>query len=137
MSDTPSPTPAPESAPKPKLTLTPKAPAPAPAPAAPVEAAVEAPIPPPPAPAPVAGVPNSNATPPSLVAASAKPGLAKASLKLQGTPHPANVQTDAPAFKSPMPAAADDQPSIAIVALSFIAAAAALAFAALLYLKNQ
>lgn len=135
MSDIPSP--APEPAPKPKLTLTPKAPAPAPAPAAPVEAAVEAPIPPPAAPAPVAGVSNSNATPPALAAAAAKPGLAKGSLKLQGTPHPANVQNDAPAFKSPMPAAADDQPSIAVVALSFIAAAAALTFAALLYLKNQ
>ncbi len=135
MSDTPSPTP--EPAPKPKLTLTPKAPAPAPAPVAETEAPAEAPIPAPPPPAPVAGVSNSNATPPSLVAASAKPGLAKGALKLQGTPHPANVQNDAPAFKSPMPAAADDQPSIAIVALSFIAAAAALAFAALLYLKNQ
>ena len=137
MSDTPSPTP--EPAPKPKLTLTPKAPAPAPAPTPVAEAVApaEAPIPAPPPPAPVAGVSNSNATPPSLVAAAAKPGLAKGSLKLQGTPHPANVQNDAPAFKSPMPAAADDQPAIAIVALSFIAAAAALVFAALLYLKNQ
>ena len=137
MSDIPSPTP--EPAPKPKLTLTPKAPAPAPAPSpvAAVEAPIEAPIPAPPPPAPVAGLSNSNSTPPALVAASAKPGLAKPSLKLQGTPHPANVQNEAPAFKSPMPAATDDQPSIAIVALSFVAAAAALVFAALLYLKNQ
>jgi hypothetical protein len=36
-----------------------------------------------------------------------------------------------------MPAAVDDSPSIAVVALSFIAAAAALTFAVLLYLKNQ
>jgi hypothetical protein len=36
-----------------------------------------------------------------------------------------------------MPASADGKPSVALFALSFIAAAAALSFAYLLYVKNQ
>lgn len=130
MSDTPSPAPAPES--KPKLTLTPKAPAPAPAPPA-----MEGSIPPPASPELRTGVGASNTTPPALAAAAAasKPSL-KPNFKLQGTPHPATL-TDPPAFKSPMPAVVDDSPSGVVVALSFLAAAAAITFAVLLYLKNQ
>lgn len=135
MSDTPSPLPSSE-APKPKLSLAPKVAAPAPA--APPSSEEPAPSTAPTA-APVHATPpilqsNSTSTPPALLASN-KP---KASLKLQGEVHPANPDkfTDAK-FSSPMPAAGDDSPSGAIVALSAIAAAAALTFAALLFLKTQ
>ncbi len=133
MSDIPSsaPSPAPESAPKPKLTLTPKAPAPAPA----AEAAA---TPPPPMPsASISSVGASTSTPPSIAAAASRSAGLKPNLKLQGEVHPATPKTDAPAFQSPMPASTDDKPSVALFAVSFIAAAAALAFAYLLYVKNQ
>lgn len=133
MSDTPSPTPesTPEATLKPKLTLTPKAPAPAPESAAP-------------APEPAAAHPAASAyAPPPILSSTPKvltasnPSAPRASLKLQG-PGGAKIETvNAPAFQSPMPVVADDSPSIAIVALSFIAAAAAITFAVLLYFKNQ
>ena len=136
MSDTPSPAPAPESAPKPKLTLAPKAPAaPAPASQAPVAPPAEAAIPPVSSPVLQAGISPSNSTPPAIAAA-AKVGSTRPGLKLQGTPHPANAPT-APAFKSPMPAVVDDSPSPVVLVLSLLAAAAAITFAVLLYLKNQ
>ncbi len=136
MSDIPSPesSPAPESAPKPKLTLSPKAPAPAaPEAAAPAPAAA---VPPAPA-ATISSVGASTSTPPSIAAAASRSAGLKPNLKLQGEVHPATPKTDAPAFQSPMPASSDGKPSVALFALSFIAAAAALAFAYLLYVKNQ
>ena len=126
MSDTPSPLP--ESI-KPKLSLAPKAPAaadgsPAPAPAPTLSA-----------PPPTLGASNSNATPAGLAASSGAP---RAALKLQGNVHPANPDKFADAkFNSPIPASADDAPSPAIVALSALAAVAAISFAVLLFLKNQ
>ena len=124
MSDTPSPVP---EFSKPKLSLTPKAPVEQSAPA-PAVATESKSLPPRPSP----GVQNdSGARPPALVSSGNKP-----SFKLQGEVHPANV-TDAPVFTSPMPVAKPEGPSGAIVALSAVAAAAALTFAALLYLKTQ
>jgi 2-oxoglutarate dehydrogenase E2 component (dihydrolipoamide succinyltransferase) len=144
MSDTPSPVP--EIA-KPKLSLAPKvaaAPAPAPAPAA--EAAAEPAAPAAHAPAMTPTAPTShatpgilqstsNATPPALVS---RTGAAKANFKLQGAVHPANGdKVNEPAFTSPIPAAAADAPSPVIVALSGLAAAAAITFAVLLFFKTQ
>jgi hypothetical protein len=129
MSDIPSP----DSTPKPKLTLSPKAPA-AEA-SAPASAAPAAATPPPLSPPSISSAGASNSTPPSIAAASKSGGL-KPNFKLQGAHHP-STPTDAPAFQSPMPAKSDDKPSAALFALSFIAAAAALAFAYLLYVKNQ
>ncbi len=134
MSDTPSPTP---DALKPKLSLAPKATA------APADASAAAPA--------NSGLevnpahPNqasSNVTPPGLAASIAASGAAGAAprpaFKLQGAVHPANPDKFADQkFTSPIPAAADDTPSIAVVALSAIAAVAAITFAALLFLKNQ
>ena len=133
MSDTPSPTPPPE-APKPRLSLTPKtpaaaAPAPAPAPEAPV-AAPEAAATPPPLQA------SSGATPASLLAAN-KSGVARPSLKLSGTPHPSVANPTDAKFETAVADTSSDTPPIAIVALSGLAAVAALTFAALLFLKNQ
>ncbi len=134
MSDTPSPLPSSE-APKPKLSLAPKVAAPAPAaPPAEEPAPSTAPTSAPAHVTPPVLQSNSNATPAALLAGN-KP---KASLKLQGEVHPANPDKFADAkFSSPMPGASDDAPSGAIVALSAIAAAAALTFAALLFLKTQ
>ena len=130
MSDLPSP----DSTPKPKLTLTPKAPSAAPAgeASAPPPAAVPPPISPS-----ISSAGASTSTPPSIAAAASRSGGLKANLKLQGAVHPATPTTDAPAFQSPMPASSDGKPSVALFALSFIAAAAALSFAYLLYVKNQ
>jgi hypothetical protein len=125
MSDTPDTAPEanPEPALKPKLTLTPKAPASAPAP----EGA---------APPPVSTLQAaSSGTPASLLAA--KAGAPRASLKLQDPANSKIETVNAPVFQSPMPVAASDSPSIVVVLLSFIAAAAAITFAVLLYLKNQ
>lgn len=130
MSDTPSPASEPL---KPRLSLAPKvaAPAeaaPAPAPAAPSHSA---PLPGHAAP-PAVLQSSSGGTPPALVSSGNKP-----SFKLQGPVHAANPDKfEAPKFASPMPVASD-APSAAIVALSAIAAAAAITFAVLLFLKNQ
>lgn len=132
MSDIPSP----DSTPKPKLTLTPKAPSPAPVAeaSAPSPAAPSA-VPPPISPS-ISSAGASASTPPSIAAAASRSGGLKPSFKLQGAVHP-STPTDAPAFQSPMPASSDGKPSVALLALSFIAAAAALSFAYLLYVKNQ
>ncbi len=125
MSDTPdtAPEPTPEPALKPKLTLTPKAPAPAVAP----EGA---------APPPVSTLQAaSSATPASLLAAQS--GGSRMSLKLQDPANSKIETVNAPAFQSPMPVAENDSPSIVLVLLSFVAAAAAISFAVLLYFKNQ
>ncbi len=131
MSDTPSPTPAPE-APKPRLSLTPKAPVAAPAPSPAPEPAIE-PTAPPAAPALQA---SSSATPAGLLA-TAKPGVTRPSLKLSGTPHPSVANPTDAKLDPPVAASDNDAPPMAVVALSGIAAAAALTFAALLFLKNQ
>lgn len=133
MSDTPSPTPAPE-APKPRLSLTPKAPAPAaPTPAPAVEAPSAAPevaaTTPPPLQA------SSGATPAALLAN--KTGVARPSLKLSGTPHPSVANPTDAKFETPAADTSSEGPPIAVVALSGLAAVAALTFAALLFLKNQ
>lgn len=143
MSDIPSPAPTSEPA-KPKLSLAPKTAAPAPAPAPMAEE--------PAAPAPVktsgshTGVPTSptgglqsasTATPAALLAAASKnAGAAKPSLNLRGEVHPANG-AKVEQFVPPIPAAASEGPGAAVVALSALSAAAAIAFAVLLFLKNQ
>ncbi len=145
MSDIPSPAPTSEPA-KPKLSLAPKTAAPA-APATPPPMAEE-----PAAPAPVktsgshTGVPTSptgglqsasTATPAALLAAASKnAGAAKPSLNLRGEVHPANG-AKVEQFVPPIPAAASEGPGAAVVALSALSAAAAIAFAVLLFLKNQ
>lgn len=126
--------PGPDSTPKPKLTLSPKPAAPAPA----AEASAPAPaaaVPPLPAPT-ISSTGASTSTPPAIAAAASRSAGLKPNLKLQGAVHPA-TPTDAPAFQSPMPASDDGKPSAALFALAFIAAAAALSFAYLLYVKNQ
>lgn len=130
MSDTPSPAPEPL---KPRLSLAPKVAAPAEAAPAPAAASHNAPLPGHAAP-PAILQSNSGGTPPALLQSSGN----KPSLKLNGPVHAANPDKfEAPAFTSPMPAATDDGPSGVIVALSAIAAAAAITFAVLLFLKNQ
>ncbi|TAG32023.1 MAG: hypothetical protein EAZ36_02720 [Verrucomicrobia bacterium] len=124
MSDTPSPLPPSDPA-KPRLSLVPKTAA---APAA--------------APSPVAAAPSS-ATPPSITQASSDvrpPALTssgvKPSFKLQGTVHSAAdqpSQTALPTYRKSV----DDSPSPVLTVLSALAAAAAISFAALLYLKTQ
>lgn len=136
MSDTPSTT---DSTLRPKLTLTPKVAAPAPAPeAAPSPESADATVRVAPAPAPTLQAASSQ-TPPALAAAAAAPApvALKPSFKLQGAVHPANPDKFEPAFVSPMPKKADGNPHIVIVILSFLAAAAALTFAYLLFVKNQ
>ncbi len=128
MSDTSPSTP---EAAKPKLSLTPKAPATYATPAAPTEFVPEAAAPIAPKPSP--GLQNeSSARPPALVSSGLKP-----SFKLQGAVHAANPDKfDAPVFASPKPAEVDG-PFGAFVAVSAIAAAAAITFAVLLFLKYQ
>jgi len=131
MSDTPSPTP---DALKPKLNLAPKATSPAEASAAPANSGLEY----------NPAHPNqasSNVTPPGLAASIAASGAAGAAprpaFKLQGNVHPANPDKfSEQKFISPIPADSD-APSAAIVALSAVAAVAAITFAALLFLKTQ
>ncbi len=130
MSDTPGSIPAPE-APKPRLSLTPKAPAPAPAPEAPAAAEPSAVTPPPPS-----LQASSSATPASLLAAP-KTGATRPSLKLSGTPHPSIENPTDAKFETPIADRSGDAPSLVVVTLSGLAAAAALTFAALLYFKNQ
>lgn len=125
MSDTPSPTPAPEGL-KPKLSLSPKAPAPDAAPAAPAAASLPGHATP--------GIlqTDTGGKPPALVSSGNKP-----SFKLQGPVHAANPDKfEAPKFASPMPAESD-APSASVVTLAACAAAAAITFAVLLFLKHQ
>lgn len=120
-------------APTGNLSQKPVAPLSAPvAPANPVTAAASAPAP---APAPVAPAPTA----PSLVA----PALPKPSLKLST---PALTPSSNPARiaaaqklpgRAPVATADDDAPSPAITVLSGLAAAAAITFAVLLFLKTK
>jgi hypothetical protein len=79
---------------------------------------------------------SSGATPASLLAAN-KSGVARPSLKLSGTPHPSVANPTDAKFETAVADTSSDTPPIAIVALSGLAAVAALTFAALLFLKNQ
>lgn len=127
MSDTPSPIPTSEPA-KPRLSLTPKvaaapATAPAPAPATPTPPASHTP------PSITQGA--SDARPPVLTSSGLKP-----SFKLQGNVHSAadKLTDDKPLIaRKPV----DDGPSPVLTAISALAAAAAITFAVLLYLKTQ
>ena len=123
------PTPAPT--PAPKLTLTPKPPAPAPV-ALPVQVSADAPT---------VFAPAAAAAPgPTADAPAPKPTLVpKQSLKLQSNPDAESKLPNNGAFVSPMPNLKDSDGEVSPVftVLSGLAAAAALTFAYLLFLKNK